>query len=124
MKLPVFHKYFSTNIAISITMLELLLFIVILIFFAFPNFILFCFAMLNIFIIYATHLCLIPLFTLLSLVEFFLRKKGRIIKTNIVNIPVKLQKYICLISILIYVIITIVGIIAGQPMSEEELRFD
>jgi hypothetical protein len=57
-------------------------------------------------------------------VEFYLRKTGRIVKTNIVNIPVKLQKYIYIIIALIYITITIVGIIAGQPMTEEELRYD
>ena len=61
---------------------------------------------------------------LLIPLEFYLRKTERIIKTNAVNIPVKFQKYIYIITALIYIIITIVGIIVGQPMTEEELRYD
>ena len=45
-------------------------------------------------------------------------------KTNVVNIPAKFQKYIYIITALIYITITIVGIIVGQPMTEEELRYD
>lgn len=61
---------------------------------------------------------------LLIPVEFYLRKTGHIVKTNIVSIPVKFQKYIYIITTLIYITITIVGIIIGQPMTEEELRYD
>ena len=45
-------------------------------------------------------------------------------KTNIVNVPVKSQKYIYIITALIYITMTIIGIIVGQPMTEEELRYD
>ena len=125
MKLPIFHKYFSTNIAISTIILELLSFILaFVLFLALQNPSSFSLLLLNLYILLYTYIFLVPLFILLILVEFFLRKKGRIIKTNIVNIPIKLQKYIYLISILAYLTLTIVGIIISQPMSEEELLFD
>ena len=125
MKLPILHKYFSTNIAIYLVIIELLLLIPIILFcLIVTNIFLFLLFLLCVDCIYIIHLFIIPFCMLLTLVEFYLRKTGRIIKTNIVNIPVKLQKYIYIIAALIYITITIVGIIVGQPMSEEELRYD
>jgi len=125
MKLPILHKYFSTNIAIYLVIIELLLLIPIILFcLIVTNIFLFLLCLLCIDCIYIIHLFIIPFCMLLTLVEFYLRKSGRIVRTNIVNIPVKLQKYIYIITALIYITITIVGIIAGQPMTEEELRYD
>ena len=124
MKLPVFHKYFSTNIAMYIAILELLAFIPILLFFALPSTFLFFVGFLLIIFLYITHYCIVPFFIFLIPIEFYLRKKGKLIKSNIVNISVKYQQYIYIAVVLIYVIITIIGIINNQPMTEEELRYD
>ena len=128
MNFPVFHKYFSVNTLIHIATFELLLFVPIILFYIVPNSvlssILFWLGSLSIILLYPIHYCIVPLFIILIPVEFYLRKTGRIVRTNIVNIPVKLQKYIYIITALIYITITIVGIIAGQPMTEEELRYD
>ena len=80
--------------------------------------------MLSITLLCIIHYCLLPICLILIPVEFYLRKTGRIIKTNVVNIPVRFQKYIYIITALIYITITIIGIIAGQPMTKEELRYD
>ena len=125
MKLPILHKYFSTNIAIYLVIIELLLLLPIILFcLIITNIFLFLLFLLCVDCMYIIHLFIIPFCMLLTLVEFYLRKTGRIIKTNIVNIPVKLQKYIYIITALIYITITIVGIIVEQPMTEEELRYD
>ena len=122
MKLPTFYKYFSVNIIVNITIfLCILPFFLILLFIFFPDIIFFfwliAFSVIAYYFIVSLCVLLIPL-------EFYLRKTGRIIKTNVVSIPAKYQKYVYIITALIYIAITIVGIIAGQPMTEEELRYD
>ena len=120
-----FHKYFSTNIAIYLVIIELLLLIPIILFcLIVTNIFLFLLFLLCVDCIYIIHLYLFPFFVLLIPVELYLRKKGLIVRYNIVNVPIKFQKYIYIITALIYIIITIVGIIVGQPMTEEELRYD
>ena len=124
MVIPIFNKYFSCNIIIYMVFIELLLVIPIITFFIFPTtFWFFAFLIFG-FIECIIHLYIVPFCILLIPIEFYLRKTGRIIKTNVVNIPVKFQKYIYIITALIYITITIVGIIVGQPMTEEELRYD
>lgn len=71
-----------------------------------------------------TYYFIVSFCILLIPIEFYLRKTERIIKTNVVNIPAKFQKYIYIITALIYITVTIIGIIVGQPMTEEELRYD
>ena len=124
MKFPIFHQYFSINILICIAILELLSFIPILLCIAFPNLFLFFLSLLFIIVLYITHYCIVPFCILLLSIEYYLRKTRRIVKANIVNIPVKFQKYIYIITALIYITITIIGIIVGQPITEEELRYD
>ncbi len=124
MKLPIFHKYFSANIAIYLVIIELVLLIPMILFFMISNMFLFHLFLLCLVCTYIIHVYLFPLCMLLIPAEFYLRKKERIVKYNIVNISLKYQKYICIITALIYITITIVGIIAGQPMTEEELRYD
>lgn len=124
MTIPVFNKYFSCNTTIYTILVELFLTIPIIIFFIFPTTFWFFLFLGFAFSVYVIHLYIIPLFIILIPVEYYLRKKGYLVKYNIVNIPVKFQKYIYVFTILIYVIITIVGIIVGQPMTEEELRYD
>lgn len=122
MNFPVFHKYFSINSIICLTtVLVLLHFFLILIFPIFPD-------LYYIFLIlvfsYITYYFLASFFIILIPIEFLLRKFGHIVKYNVVNIPIKFQKYIYIFVTLIYTIITIVGIIIGQPMTEEELLYD
>ena len=129
MNFPIFHKYFSVNTLIYIAITELGLFLPIILFFILPYnssliIILFWLGILSIVLLYPIHCFLVPFCILLIPIEFYLRKTGRIMKTNLVNIPVKFQKYIYIITALIYITITIVGIIVGQPMTEEELRYD
>ena len=125
MHLPIFNKYFSVNIAIYMAIIELILLIPIILFcIIVTNTFLFMLCLLCIDCIYIMHLVIIPFCILLTPIEFYLRKTKRIMKTNIVNIPVKFQKYIYIIAALIYITITSVGIIVGQPMTEEELRYD
>ena len=124
MTVPVFNKYFSFNTIIYTVFVELFLTIPIVIFFIFPTTFWFFLFLLFAFSVYIVHLYIIPFFILLIPVECYLRKKGHIVKYNIVNIPVKLQKYIYIFTTLIYVIITIIGAIVGQPMTEEELLYD
>ena len=120
-----FHKYFSTNIAIYLVIIELLLLIPIILFcLIVTNIFLFLLFLLCVDCIYIIHLYLFPFFVLLIPAELYLRKKGLIVRYNIVNVPIKFQKYIYIITALIYITITIVGIIAGHPMTEEELRYD
>ena len=122
MRFPIFHRYFSVNAIIYITtLLVMLSFFLILLLPVFANlyylFILFVFLVITYYFIVSFCILLLPM-------EFYLRKTGRIIKTNIVNIPIKFQKYIYIITTLMYITITIIGIIVGQPMTEEELRYD
>ena len=125
MNFPVFHKYFSINIAIYLIIIELILLMPIILFcIIVTNIFLFLLCLLCIDCTYIIHLYIIPFCFILIPIEFYLRKTGRIVRTNIVNIPVKLRKYIYIITALIYITITIIGIIAGQPMTEEELRYD
>ena len=128
MKLPLFHKYFSINTLIYIALVELLLFVPIILFYIVQSSvlssILFWLGSLSIILLYPIHYYVVPSLLLLTPIEFYLRKTGRIVKTNIVNIPIKSQKYIYIITALIYITITIIGIIVGQPMTEEELRYD
>ena len=125
MNFPIFNKYFSVNLAIYLAINELILLIPITLFcIIVTNTFLLMLCLLCIDCIYIIHLFIIPFCILLTPIEFYLRKTGRIIKTNVVNIPVKFQKYIYIITALIYITITIVGIIVGQPMTEEELRYD
>lgn len=128
MKLPIFHNYISVNTLIYTAIIELLLFVPIILFYIVQSSvlssILFWLGSLSIILLCPIHYCIVPLFILLVPVEFYLRKTGRIIKTNVVNIPVKYRKYIYIITALIYITVTIIGIIAGQPMTEEELRYD
>ena len=128
MKLPIFHKYFSVNTLIYIAIIELLLFVPILLFHIVQSSvlssILFWLGLLSIVLLCPIHYYVVPFCIFLIPIEFYLRKTGRIIKTNVVSIPAKYQKYVYIITALIYIAITIVGIIAGQPMTEEELRYD
>ena len=128
MNFPVFNKYLSVNALIYIAIFEFLLFVPITLFYivhsSVLSSILFWLGSLSIILLCPIHYCIVPLFILLVPIEFCLRKTGCIIKANVVNIPVKCQKYIYIITTLIYIATTIVGIIAGQPMTEEELRYD
>lgn len=128
MKIKIFHKYFSVNTLIYIAIIELMLFVPILLFHIVQSSvlssILFWLGLISIVLLFPIHCYIVPFCILLIPLEFYLRKTGRIMKTNLVNIPVKFQKYIYIITALIYITITIVGIIVGQPMTEEELRYD
>jgi len=124
MMFPIFNKYFSFNAIIYIILSELLLIIPIIIFYIFPTTFWFFVFLIFSFLECLIHLYLIPMLILFIPIEFYLRKTGRIIKANVVNIPVKFQKYIYIIAALIYITITIIGIVVGQPMTEEELRYD
>ena len=129
MKLKCFHKYFSINTLIYLVTTELLLLCFVLSAFAFQNHIflldmMFLIGSLSIVLLCIIHYYFVPLFLSLIPFEFLLRKSGRIVKYNIVNIPIKFQKYIYIFVTLIYITITIVGIIIGQPMTEEELLYD
>lgn len=124
MIIPVFNKYFSCNTTIYTVLVEVFLTIPIIIFFIFPTTFWFFLFLVFAFSVYVIHLYIIPIFILLIPVEYYLRKKGYLVKCNIVNVPVKFQKYIYILTTLIYVVITIVGIIVGQPVTEEELRYD
>ena len=129
MKIKIFHKYFSVNTLIYIAIIELVLFSPIILFYILPYnslliIILFWLGLISIVLLFPIHCYIVPFCILLIPLEFYLRKTGRIMKTNIVNIPAKFQKYIYIIAALIYITITIVGIIVGQPMTEEELRYD
>ena len=125
MNFPIFNKYFSVNLAIYLAIIELILLIPITLFFIIvTNTFLFMLCLLCIDCIYIIHLFIIPFCILLTPIEFYLRKTGRIIKTNVVNIPVKFQKYIYIITALIYRTITIVGIIIGHIMIKEKFLCD
>ena len=128
MNFPIFNKYLSVNTLIYIAIIELVLFLPIASFYIVPcsvlSSILFWLGTINIILLFLIHYFIVPFFLLLVLIEFCLRKTGWIAKTLAVNIPLKYQKYIYLITVIIYIAVTIVGIIAGQPMTEEELRYD
>lgn len=123
MKLPIFHRYFSVNTIICITtILVLLSFLLILLFPIFANFyylfILIAFSVIAYYFIVSFCILLIPL-------EFYLRKTGRIIKTNVVNIPVKFQKYTYIVTIFIYVLltaITAVFLLSNNSINTKNLK--
>ena len=73
---------------------------------------------------YITYYSIASLFIILIPVEFYLRKSGHIVKYAVVNIPVKIQKYTYIFATLIYIAITILGIVVHQVITKEEILYD
>lgn len=122
MKLPNFHKYFSINGIIYITIILVLLhFLLLMIFPIFLNLYYICWLLA---FSYITYYLIASLFMILIPVEFYLRKSGHIVKYTVVNIPVKIQKYTYIFTALIYIVITVLGIVVHQIITAEEMLYD